>query len=380
MEKAKKLAIAPSEKHRERPFEPCRIPHHTWTDLVADELAHLAGDYSATDVERAWCLARAPRVRGCGRTALVQRCRCGTAIPGSVHALPGAHGWCETRGCPVCSRRRSAKLAGLADRAAAAVPEGSSWWLLTGTTARDPFDPEACTWQALRARARRCRVALGKVVKLARRRWPVSSAWAGIELAGNGHIHAHLLISIDHGTIPDRGLLEATIRASGFDEVADAREASPAAVVEVVKYSVKSPSWESAIDPDTDRPRMAHPVIAARFALATRAMRLSERYGLARKVKLEVPEVREVPEAPEVVACPGCGGTEENDRWWFRGASHRVADWARRTWKGKEGLRLCGQPWPREGPGKTAVAVCAAELFPVFHGGYSLDKPQKSAY
>lgn len=361
----------------ERPYLPTRLPHDIWAGLVADELSALSGDSRATQVERDWAARRAPRVRWCGTRALIQACRCGTAIPQSMHALPGPQGWCESRGCPVCARRRSAKLAGLADRAAAAVPAGSTWWLLTGTTARDPLDPVESDWTRLRARARQCRSAMSELVKLSRRRFTVAADWSGIEVVGNGHVHAHMLIVLPPGvadlaewkTVDGVELLQQDrinaelVREAGFDEIADSRSADPGTVVEVVKYAVKSPSWEGAVDPGVSAVQFIHPRVAAHWALATRGMRLLERYGLARRVPIEVAPETDANVDPQqgLEACPCCGSVLDLDRWWCTGPARGLAAWARSTWKKGEG-RLAGKPWDRTGPGRTEVALYAVEI------------------
>jgi hypothetical protein len=215
-------------------------------------------------------------------------------------------------------------------------------------------------------------------VRLLRRSGELTAAWSGIEVAGNGHVHAHTLIVLPPGDVTAAPELVDLIRAAGFDDVADARQAGPETVVEVVKYSVKSPSWESAVDPDTSRPTLIHPRVAAHWQLATRGVRLCERYGLARGVPTSEEQPQEEQPAA-ALACPCCASVDELDRWWRQGASHRVADWARRTWQGRTGLRLAGRPWPREGPAKTAVATWAAELFsggPAVQG-YSVETTPK---
>ncbi|MBD3292164.1 MAG: hypothetical protein GF393_04515, partial [Armatimonadia bacterium] len=189
--------------------------------------------------------------------------------------------------------------------------------MLTITTERDTEDPECATVDALRERLGRVRRGMTGVVRVLRRYPGLVAAWGGVEIseAAAGHVHAHMLLATES---------DADLRYSdgewvdlvwtdvlsdlGLGTIADCRRADPRGVAEVVKYATKTPSattWQQ------EEREVVHPVIAARWEVACRGVRLRERWGAARSIAWDDPD--DLPVGPAMVEdrlearCPRCG-------------------------------------------------------------------------
>lgn len=325
---------------------PVSIDLQTWRAAVRRELDRLADELERDGDPRSadWCRIRGERLADCGTHGTAVACyECGGPVPGSYRPAPYPVGYCETRACPWCARRRAARSAQLGDRISEQEwATGCSWWLATLTCARDATDPAAASVSALRERAQLMRRSMTRLIKELRRGAGVVAAWGGIELstAAGGHVHAHVLIAAPAGaalgdTEGDRSgsAWWAEFRAAaGLGPIGDCRPADPGAVAEVLKYAVKSPDparW--AVEPL----RVVSPTLAARWELAIRGVRLRERWGLARSLKWDDPE-DEYDDGPMVdgeaddwlaISCPRCRSSR--DLMPVAGRSTEVLAWMR---------------------------------------------------
>lgn len=349
-----------------------------------------------------WCDERAWRLERCGQTATVETCAdCGAPIPGTVQTerslvAPA----CECRSCPWCARRRAAQAGDYARRVAAYLDdvEGSAGWkwhLITMTTERDKDDPASAEWPALQQRARAIRAAVTAMMRTWRRkRHPlggveVYAGWCGVECGPTGHVHVHILVALDtplydwtagSGAARHRRCMCARgasywddlTRHIGVGRIADARPVTePAsAIAEVVKYSIKLPgsggdnadAWIAG-----DVARCADPRVAAHWEVATRGLRLRERYGLARHVRFDEGRDKEAEEEPAaepaepaapVEPCAYCGGVERELRigctWQI--VADLVLHWGVRALATSREPRTISYaaPWTRPRPGARA--------------------------
>jgi hypothetical protein len=246
---------------------------------------------------------------------------------------------CHLRSCPRCARIRAANYHAygeqLADLFASNRDDQIALWgshdyrakLVTLTSVRDPADPEAHTVAALRERIAGLHDALRAILAWVRsdvREPGWVGAFRSVELAGTGHVHLHVLY---HGPFVDlerwvavgrEGFTDRRGRVSpGFSElgsVGDVREADEETIAEVAKYPLKTPgSGERAGEWIGGKAvECIHPILVARWEVATYGMRLVERYGLCRQVAAPDEEAENeetlTPEAP-IAPCL-CGYTE----------------------------------------------------------------------
>jgi hypothetical protein len=221
---------------------------------------------------------------------------------------------CHARSCPRCARIRAAHYhafgAAVADLFAVSREEqiAAYGWhshrarLVTLTSVRDPADPEAHTVKALADRADGLRRAVRAIVAWQRdssgARRPHVGAFYAVECAGTGHIHVHVLAHVawvEKAEWIEVGRAGYTDRHGrhfdGYPElgiIADVRLCDEKTIAEVAKYPLKTPgSGIGAEDWIAGEPReVMHPVLVARWEIATLGTRLVERYGLCRAVKL----------------------------------------------------------------------------------------------
>jgi hypothetical protein len=254
---------------------------------------------------------------------------------------------CHLRSCPRCARIRAAnyheygaKLSELFDKNR---DEQIALWgsndyrpkLVTLTSVRDPSDPAAHSVQAFRERIAGLHDALRAILAWDRER-ALEPGWVGafraVEIAKTGHVHLHVLYhgpfveTGEHGEpigwirVGREGYTDRRGRVyPGFPElgsVGDVRIADRAAICEIAKYPLKSPgSGEKAGEwIGGKRIRVMHPVLVARWEIATYRLRLVERYGLCRQV--EPPdedaenEETATPEEPIAPCLCGCTNTK----------------------------------------------------------------------
>jgi hypothetical protein len=247
---------------------------------------------------------------------------------------------CHLRSCPRCARIRAAHYhefgAQLVELFGKNRDEQIAHWgsydyrpkLVTLTSVRDPADPAAHSVQAMKERIAGLNDALRAILAWVRaecREPGWIGAFRAVELAGSGHIHLHVLyhgpfvdldrwIEVGRGGFTDR----RGRRSPGFPElgsVGDVREADAATIAEVAKYPLKNPgSGERAGEwIGGEKRTVIHPVLVARWEVATYNTRLVERYGLCRQV--EAPdedaenEETETPEDPIAPCVCGCAET-----------------------------------------------------------------------
>ena len=289
-----------------------------------------------------WIERRADALSLCGRHALARQCTvCGHLQPGSVTPTGGPRGGCHTRACPVCARERSARAHAIADRIVAQDwAQAAHWHHLTITTARDPHSERDHTVEALRGRLLDLRAAWPRLIADLRATYGLRGAIAAIECSSTGHVHAHLLIATDRPVPVPRAAAERDApgwpveteddRARWADWLSRAGVGSiyyltpvpqselNAKLPEITKYSLKAPSLAGGFGAG-ERRAVSHPVIAARWEVASRSARLTERYGAARQVpeptQDEIDEwIDDTDAAYETAhsACPYCG---EPDPW-----------------------------------------------------------------
>lgn len=342
---------------------PVEVTWPSWRAAVVRELRWMSADLWDTsegnEKTAEWLDVRADRLEGCAVWGTAMGCdRCGSPVPGSYSpaALRASH--CDTRSCPWCARRRAARSAGLAARIAEQpwAPH-VGWWLATITVPREIDDPAAATVSALRARLAAVRRGMTGVVEALRRDHGMVAAWGGIELSTGaaGHVHAHMLLAVEN---PDLDLTDKDARgagrewwlairaALGLGPIGDCRRAGPESVQECIKYAVKSPdpaTWQHSSRV------VVSPILAARWELAGRGVRLRERWGAARGLAWHDPD-DELSDGPETVEdmiecrCPHCGIGDHVSA--VTGRTAQLLAWFRLS--GADPLR--GPPSPRVDP------------------------------
>lgn len=255
-------------------------------------------------------------------------CECGAPQPGSGKIAPMGGGPCRSRLCPRCGAARSAANSEWLQRTVDVVHAGEqrpgyAWRHITLTSEYDPFNPDDVSIEGLkrrRADLRRGFQAVWKDVLIRRvefvqnktnsrvrlkvkERFEGVGAWFATEIAGRGNVHAHVLY---YGPfVPGelfRQVYEAALGRTGFVKIQrlDGREGLDKAIREVGKYVVKSPGpkgerWLKGVGKE-----VIHPALAARWELACLGARLSERFGVFRKVPKVDPNFEEaIPEKPD---------------------------------------------------------------------------------
>lgn len=295
----------------------------SWRRWILDVVSELRA------IGTPWAIERASRLLTCGRTATVEVCaECGRPHERTARAEIPSDGPCESRCCPFCAQRRARKTEKLAARAADLEwSDDAQWQTLTLTMWRDRDDPEQARWPALRERARTMRGAATQVVRRLRRAGiQVYAAWAGVECAGVGHVHLHMLLCLDAKLTDwtdnakvrrldcDRGAEFWPNMCESLD-VGEIYACKPtegvAAVREVVKYAMKVPSSDEWLGGVSAPDYLPPPAVAAHWEVAVRGLRLRERWGKARQIPLLDPpeEPAETVAVDEPEPCPQCQST-----------------------------------------------------------------------
>lgn len=341
---------------RSKPCRPLRrMGYARFRNAVARELLVLAPSLPHGKVRRAM-KRRAWRLVRCGQLVRVRECGdCGEARPGSG-VLGGYDARCESRCCPVCARARSAgvrewlgraldvvhKKASLHWTGAAWVelPNPPSWKFITLTVRRDVTDPAEHDHEALRKRLRALQRGWRRIWATWRH-LPHAAAFYRVELAGTGHVHAHILVlgpsSVAQQWVA-RELGAATAELTGntaepFVKIQTVKHAE--VISELAKYVTKIPGiynegWLAGHNLEVSDPRLV-----AAWELATYGQRTYERYGALRRIPLDE-SVRHGEEILLSAAeraeldpthCPACG-CEGRYRWGvWRGSVESWIGW-----------------------------------------------------
>jgi len=301
-----------------------------------------------------WCADRADALEDCGVWGTARGCvHCGRPLDGGFSPSPGTSGYCRTRSCPWCARRRSARSAGLGARILAEPwAEGADWYLVTVTAPRDPYDPNDGTVEALRSRLAALHAGFSRLVKILKKEGGLIGAARGTELSSgpNGHIHAHALVAWRPSARGLRSFVERredgakswvrdpgasewwdeALVSAGLGEIYDSRPVSDIekSIAEVLKYAVKAPEPSKWNEPR----EVVSPVLAARWELASKGARLREKYGAFRKLTWEDERGDAEPYTIEDELACQCQNCHRYDFEPVRGRTTDLLSWYR-EWK-----------------------------------------------
>jgi len=318
-----------------------------WVKRVAAELRRLSGAYGD------WCEERAESLSECGLFGVARGCHhCGRPLDGAFAASPGGRGYCRTRSCPWCARRKAAKSHQFGKRLSAEPWAGDvAWYMLTITTARDVYDPRDGEVEALRNRLGQIRKGATKLVRRLRKKFGAVDAAMGVELstAANGHVHAHMLLGLplesrsvssfsDNVRLADgswgvhsyhahgaREFWAEQLAACGLDPIYDCKPIDDlaSAAPEILKYAVKAPDVSAWTTPRT----VVCPELAARWEVASKGVRLRERWGRVRSLAWEDEQEASEPETVEDELCCECPNCRRSDFEPVRGRTLDLLAW-----------------------------------------------------
>lgn len=266
-------------------YPPQKLGQHAWKTQTADALQAEAEALPHGKLRKA-LLRKATAFRLCGiRTRVLVCNNCKASQLGSGIQTSAGHP-CQTRICPCCQRRSAQKRrAELRDSLAnIAVPEGYGFKHITFTTRYNPRSEGELTIEALRSRIDGLLLALRAALKAGLRRKGTGLSFT-IEIAGSGHVHLHALYL---GPFVVKAWLEKVLNAAyertGFTYVTDVSDEN--ILFEVTKYHTKAPSplREAWFETATD---VIHPVLAARWEVATSGRQLHGKFGAFRRRKDE---------------------------------------------------------------------------------------------
>lgn len=295
-----------------------------WRKRVAKELDALVA--VMPQGKRAKGLShRARKLRSCGTVVSVRECECGNGRAGSAryahphdaeNAGQDVPKFCEARSCWLCQRRRATPLREwLASQVRTMpLPEGVAWSFLTVSPQYAPDDPEELTPRALRARLEALRAAVRAIIREGRS--AIHGAFVAFELAGTGHVHAHVMLAARY---LDCDWIDRTAARAGGREVHIAIErAHESTAAEVAKYVAKliSPLDEAALTGAETR-ELSAPELCAAWEVATYGARMHERFGALRKAPML--DSGEPPKPDDAhTSCNACGVVGAW-RWGLRG-------------------------------------------------------------
>ena len=271
-----------------------KLKYRTWINQVVDEIKSLSCDYDK-DLKLIY-LKKSNEILKCMTAVKGNICNsCGKPTFSAEIATSGFRPSCDSRICPRCARKRSIKNLLLVHKAidtltpAAAAQGGRRRWRMITITARyDKTDPDFFNVQSFKRRIK----GLKKTWRGAWREIALkdnkAGAFAGVEIAGTGNIHMHIL---HHGKYIDNKWLQAICESiwSGVGHIdirllSDKKDIKKQ-VYEVVKYSMKSAGL-SGEKWFTQPKKCINPKLAALWEISTRYARLNERYGFFREVKV----------------------------------------------------------------------------------------------
>lgn len=326
-----------------RPVRPLRARSvWAWRHAVADALEREVS--SMAHGRRSLGLShRARKLRRCGTVVTVRACRaCGAGRAGSGRYVWHTHGCertegqdvpalCEARSCWLCQRRRATPLRRWLEGAVSSLPlpdEHTRWSFLTIAPQYAPDSEREVSAQGLRERLIALQTAVREIMRQGARSGAIHAAFAAYEVAGTGHVHAHVLLA---ARWLDRGWLDRTaVEAGGRQVHVWIESADGGTAREVAKYVTKliSPMDEGALSGLEDR-ELLDPRLAAAWEVATYGARLHERYGALRSVPYL--EGSQPPPAPDdaTTSCSACGTVGEwrdelrGTRGWVRACYQR---------------------------------------------------------
>lgn len=223
------------------------------------------------------------------------------------------------------------------------------WRLVTISPAWRPWDASECTVARLRER-------LEDVTARWRRVWSsglsahnLSAAFAHVEISDKGHVHLHALVYGPWWSQRDLARVAGCmvdVRAVKPEPGETGEDALRGAVREVVKYAVKAPALRGDFVGGAPR-RVIHPVLAARWMVATRDRKLAASYGIMRAAKRAAEVCDPAEEKPAVRCCASCGAAivgepVERPTWDVARAieAARSGDWRMRGVRGAAGVFL----------------------------------------
>jgi hypothetical protein len=207
--------------------------------------------------------------------------------------------------------------------------KGWSWKLLTFTVFRDPADPAAHTAEALRIAVEALSAGWQNCWRFLAK-FPSNAAYSAIELSDGGHVHLHVLAHVPFlvrshlaklfaqgHNAQNGGSFRWAVEQDG--QCVDMRAASPGSAREVAKYVCKgiSPLDEAWLAGESSRATL-HPVLLARWEMATARKQLRRAYGALRGLLAAERAIDEDEAADALgegatlpVVCPECGGSGE---------------------------------------------------------------------
>lgn len=248
------------------------------------------------------------RWQQCQRYVVVDRCgSCGRDQPGTGRTHYAGAIFCAGRTCDACSRRRADARAKFFDRVfdTVSVIAEYQWAFLTITFPRSAGERRHADLPAVKAKVR-------SLIEFSQKLWrkrlkaPNAGLFRTIEVSQRGMLHIH---GVYYGPVLTSTVLAEWCKeideTSGFVDVQTltAREVADTkvAVVRAARYSAKGgnkPPKRSKLRLQLDqgvadeseryladeslRPAPIHPIVAARFELATRYVHLAEPYGVLR--------------------------------------------------------------------------------------------------
>jgi hypothetical protein len=313
----RRLTAKPRGPNPDALFKPGFGTFWQYKRKLADCLEDIAGELRDVGTRQSF-LRRALAVRACCTRTKARLCGelvCAAPIPGSGRIDNTSRGIkaCNARTCTGCQRRKAQKLRAWLELAVPHVSEcqttGYAWRFLTGTAQYDPADPECVSSAGLRKRAQGLKKAFKAAWNQGLKR-PGTAMFYSVEIAGTGNVHIHALY---FGPFINQEWFNAVGRDAfpGFGYTwfeylgADPSER----VAEVAKYCAKGTSIRHEDYLNDTAGQNLHPLLAARWELATFHERLQERYGSFREVPKPDDEPAEEIAPPDDAAtpCRSCG-------------------------------------------------------------------------
>jgi hypothetical protein len=256
-------------------------------------------------------LRRATAMTYCSTLTKVRSCTgCNTprVASGRIDNAGGVIKSCNARTCAACQRGRAARLRKYLLDAVQKVPaqNGYRWRFVTLTARWDAANPFHTTVAGLRSRVRAMIAAVRLLWKKGLKQ-DGSALFFALELAGTGFVHGHCLY---YGPFLDKDWMERTGKLAhpDFGHVDLKSPATDAdAVRDIAKYCTKGTSVLREDYLDDAAGFAVHPRLAARWEAATLSIRLCERYGALRKLKMPDPPGLEDEPEDGATPCRECG-------------------------------------------------------------------------
>lgn len=161
------------------------------------------------------------------------------------------------------------------------------WRLVTISPQWRPRDPTEVDAAGLRRRVDEALQRWGRCWTEGARAGGLAAAYASVECSPGGHVHAHVLYL---GPWVDvrwwARVAGCFVDVREVDQIpgGDGLQPAPAALMEAIKYALKSPSPSRFEWIRGDRRKVAHPRLAAAWVAATRRHQIARAYGSLREV------------------------------------------------------------------------------------------------